>query len=567
MGDEAKMAGLYRTASRQIRDVLLAGDLASVSAVEAGHRREKVRGIVKALDRAAEAWAMAEIPKMYLQAGRKSRAALELLGKKPVRKPLSNPAKVMAETTLDFYLKANRSIIRSAEAFLTMAMEAGRTTSKVQLQEYSLGQSDPAWLNQAAERAMKEEWSKGELKKAIKEHLAGMVEQGNLININGRYLVMDSYADMVARTSLRDAATTATRDLCKEYENDLVEVSDHGTECEVCEPFEGNVYSLSGKDPNHPAIEEYPPYHPNCLHSILPTSQEALDLRSGKEVPVAPPPLPPPPPPPVPVAKPRAPRVPKPKPAPVPAAAPTPAPAAAAGKVEFAYTDVKTIKEAEVWAKANIADAVNYKQCTLEMANLINREWGKMMVPRGWRLSTIGPSRGRYSAFVRWIDTQVPVIGPDGKPVLGPWGGPKYTKGVNVEFRYNPVYFKTKESLDLLNEGLASSGQIIGQTNEGLVWHELGHALDDFFGKEAGGLFHYRTKELWQEFNVRFNDVQDRWAAIARLKAKHGTYMFDTHKGMYKTGEFFAECYRLYKQGLLSEDIEWVADIFRRWGW
>jgi hypothetical protein len=564
MGDEAKMAGLYREASRVIRAVLLEGDLSAISAVEAGRRREMVRKIVKDLDREASAWAMSAIPKMYLQAGRKSRTALEILGKKPVRKPLMNPAKVMAETTLDFYLKANRSIMRSAEAFLTMAMEAGRTTSKVQLQEYSLAQSDPAWLNQAAERAMREEWSKGELKKAITEHLAGMVENGNMININGRYLVMDSYADMVARTSLRDAATTATRDLCREYENDLVEVSDHGTECEECQAFEGNVYSLSGKDPNYPAIEEYPPYHPNCLHSILPTSQEALDLRSGKEVPVAPPP-----PPPVPVARPTPPPVvPKPVPAAVPKPPPAPAPVAAPGKAEFVYTDAKTIKEAKAWAQANIADSVSFAGCDLEFANLINREWGKMMVPKGWRLSKIGPATSsRYSAYVRWKDVRVPVLGPDGKPVIGPWGGPKYTKGVDIEFRYNPTYFGSRDRMNLLNEDLAASGEIIGQTPEGLVWHELGHALDDFYGKEAGGLFHLRTKELWQEFNVRFNDVQDRWAAMARLKAKHGTYMFAVKNGKYLQGEFFAECYRLYKQGLLSEDIEWVADIFRQWGW
>lgn len=566
MGDEAKMAGLYREASRKIRAVLLEGDLSAVSAIEAGRRREMVRKIVKDLDREASAWAMSAIPEMYLQAGRKSRTALEILGKKPRKKPLSNPARVMAETTLDFYLKANRSIMRSAEAFLTMAMEAGRTTSKVSLQEYSLGQSDPAWLNQAAERAMKEEWSKGELKKAITEHLAGMVENGNMININGRYLVMDSYADMVARTSLRDAATTATRDLCREYENDLVEVSDHGTECEVCEPFEGEVFSLSGKDPNHAAIEEYPPYHPNCLHSILPTSQEALDLRSGRETPAVPPP-PPPLPPPVPVAKPRPPRVPKPKPAPVPAAKPTPPPAPAPGKAEFVYTDAKTIKEAEAWAKANIAEAVNYKKCDLAFANIINREWGKFLVPKGWKLTSLGPKKGRFSAYVRWKPVQVPVLGPDGKPVIGPWGGITTKKAIEIDFKYNPVYFETKERMMLLNEGLTADGTIIGQTPEGLAWHELGHALDDFFSREVGGIYHTRTSLLWNEFNLKFPDVQDRWAAMARLKSLHGTYMFKTEKGKYLIGEFFAECYRLYRQGLLSPDIEWAAGMFRQWGW
>jgi hypothetical protein len=90
---------------------------------------------------------------------------------------------------------------------------------------------------------------------------------------------LGAYARMVARTTLREAQTQATLDLCATYENDLVEISDHNTDCELCEQYEGNIYSLSGNDSEYPKLEEETPFHPNCQHSILPTSSEAQRAR------------------------------------------------------------------------------------------------------------------------------------------------------------------------------------------------------------------------------------------------------------------------------------------------
>jgi len=91
---------------------------------------------------------------------------------------------------------------------------------------------------------------------------------------------MSKYAKMVARTEIRKAQTDATLDLCRQYENDLVEVSDHGCDCDECEQYEGNIYSVSGTHPKYPPLGETPPYHPSCKHSLLPTSEEAVSIRS-----------------------------------------------------------------------------------------------------------------------------------------------------------------------------------------------------------------------------------------------------------------------------------------------
>ena len=74
--------------------------------------------------------------------------------------------------------------------------------------------------------------------------------------------------------------TGATLDLCRQYENDLVEVSDHSCDCEECEEYEGNIYSISGTHAKYPALGDSPPFHPNCKHSLHPTSEEAVWARS-----------------------------------------------------------------------------------------------------------------------------------------------------------------------------------------------------------------------------------------------------------------------------------------------
>jgi len=129
------------------------------------------------------------------------------------------------------------------------------------------------------EEAIKAEISRGELKKQIMDYLKRHITEDGLILVKGKYWDARKYAKLVARTELRKAQTEATKDTCKQYENDLVQVSSHGTVCDICIPFEGNVYSISGHDLEFPPLTDDPPYHPHCDHSIHPTSREAIKTR------------------------------------------------------------------------------------------------------------------------------------------------------------------------------------------------------------------------------------------------------------------------------------------------
>ena len=100
----------------------------------------------------------------------------------------------------------------------------------------------------------------------------------------GRNWSLHTYGSMVLRTTSRQAEVLAV--LTADPDQDLYQISSHGTTCEICAPLEGRVYSRSGTDPDFPplaiAFGKVDPagpddlantwlnIHPNCLHVLLP---------------------------------------------------------------------------------------------------------------------------------------------------------------------------------------------------------------------------------------------------------------------------------------------------------
>ena len=100
----------------------------------------------------------------------------------------------------------------------------------------------------------------------------------------GRHWSLHTYCAMVSRTTSRQAEVLAV--LTADPDQDLYQISSHGTTCKVCAPFEGRVYSKSGTNPDYPplaaAFGKQDPagpdtlantwlnIHPNCLHVLLP---------------------------------------------------------------------------------------------------------------------------------------------------------------------------------------------------------------------------------------------------------------------------------------------------------
>ena len=263
----------YAAAGHELRKILLAADSETFDIAEAEELKRKARRVVSYLNAISGRWAQSTAREQYARGQREARRILWRIDKhQPAGKlpALSGPEAVeqAVETTI---LEATGSIMRTVERYVTISLMAARTIrgAPAKVQEFSY-REDEEFLDELAREAVKRELSRAALMKLIRDRLEVLVADEDFIEIVGkdgvkRMYNLGKYAKMVARTTLREAQTRATIDTCGVYENDLVEVSSHGTDCLICLSFEGQVYSISGDHPRYPKLEEWTPFHPNCV--------------------------------------------------------------------------------------------------------------------------------------------------------------------------------------------------------------------------------------------------------------------------------------------------------------
>ena len=116
----------------------------------------------------------------------------------------------------------------------------------------------------------------------------------------GRNWNLHTYGSMVLRTTSRQAEVLAV--LTQDPEQDLYQISAHGSTCKLCASLEGRVYSKSGQDPDFPPLaaafgkmdkagpdtleNSWLNIHPNCLHQLLawtPMGRSEEEIRKIKE--------------------------------------------------------------------------------------------------------------------------------------------------------------------------------------------------------------------------------------------------------------------------------------------
>jgi len=273
---------IYGAAGHELRTLLLSIDLSTFDGAKAEEIKRKARRIVTYLNGVSGRWTRRTTKVAYEKAAEKAKVRLWKLGRRiPRGKPPARSGPQVVEATADTaLLKATGSIMRTVEQFVSAALMGTSATKSIigVVQEFDYDDMEGEIADLAAQ-AVKQELSSGALKKQIMDRLRELVGDENFIQIGERMYNLGAYARMVARTTLREAQTQATLDQCATYENDLVEVSDHNTDCDICLEYEGNVYSLSGNDPEYPVLDEQPPFHPNCKHSILPVSEAEISVR------------------------------------------------------------------------------------------------------------------------------------------------------------------------------------------------------------------------------------------------------------------------------------------------
>lgn len=128
------------------------------------------------------------------------------------------------------------------------------------------------------------------LKKKVTDFLHDLSPGDEFVEFNGRNYklrefvkVITDYADLFRRTDMSKAATMRVLRECREYDNDLVEVSSHQSPCVICAKYEGKIFSISGKHPIYPVVTLLPPFHAGCSHGIYATSDIAIKWREKRD--------------------------------------------------------------------------------------------------------------------------------------------------------------------------------------------------------------------------------------------------------------------------------------------
>lgn len=91
------------------------------------------------------------------------------------------------------------------------------------------------------------------------------------IDTKGRAWSLSTYAEMSVRTASTQAAIDGHQNRLMAGGYDLVIVLGHADSCEICEPWEDKILSLTGRTPGYPTLDDARAdglYHVNCTHSV-----------------------------------------------------------------------------------------------------------------------------------------------------------------------------------------------------------------------------------------------------------------------------------------------------------
>lgn len=282
-----KIKAAYKAAADRLAAVLQRLDPDAYSESTAAAVMTSAQEIVGSLNARSRAWARRALTTAYEDERRISKNRLVVIGAEPGRggKKRHERAKAaLIRQTLRDLFKANATFERTAQQYLGMVRAASRGLQKLEAMSPEL----TTRIGGLAKKAVKDGLARQTLKNQIRKLLDLTLRGRDFISIRGKDGVLrdykaGKYAEMVARTRLREAASEATVNAAREYDHDLVEIPAKGGSCEDCIEIEGQVYSLTGDTPGYPVLtdEERPPIHPNCRHYLRVTSESSLAFRKA----------------------------------------------------------------------------------------------------------------------------------------------------------------------------------------------------------------------------------------------------------------------------------------------
>lgn len=266
--------------------------------------KKEIKARIKRQDKINRVWAGLNIPLAYNTSAAIAKEKLVKLNAKVKKKRfdlISSQSKRNGIKKLLKYMdSANKKILETVDQYFKLLKQSqGQIQNLVDNTEIQEGTEKiieesiiPVARVTESGFTYKATPSRGEVQRSIKKLFQRVFGDFDFITItmkNGktRNYKPTGYMKMLARTEMRMIQTQAVKDRCREYQNDLVQISTHDRFCQICAPFEGQIYSLSGKHPIYPPVQDEPPFHPNCEHNINPTTDEAINIEKdyGKEFP------------------------------------------------------------------------------------------------------------------------------------------------------------------------------------------------------------------------------------------------------------------------------------------
>jgi hypothetical protein len=260
-----ELRALYQKAHKDLQAKLEKATLTDAQRFRYGSQAKQVDAIVKGLNRAVKRFPKTMAGTAFLDGQDLAKDALAEIGE-------SVPAGALgtAINTRTVQAVAKQMAADLTAANQSMGVAARRILRKTQ--QIHLKERD---LNERIAQGILGGKTRQQVSREIARDFERLLGPGVPVEVVGKggrrvHFDPDYYAEMVARTQTREAATEGMLTTCEAADVDLVQISVHDNACPICQPLQGKVYSRTGKDKRFPPLDRQPPYHPNCGHVVVP---------------------------------------------------------------------------------------------------------------------------------------------------------------------------------------------------------------------------------------------------------------------------------------------------------
>jgi len=246
-----QLGGVYRDGEARILRLLGQGSISEWKRDYLNKQLKQIETILHGLEGASRDWAETHVPTVYLHNLRIADQALgSSMGMTAIHQDAMSAIAETLVSDLDHVTGGVGRAVRDVYRQATLGnIQAGLTGGETRRQV-----------------------SKGIVADLQEKGVTGFTDKA------GREWAMSDYAEMVARTTTREASWQGTANRMLEASEDLLQISSHARSCELCEPWQGVVVSMSGETAGYPTLSQAQGEgfgHPNCVHDLLPYVPEA----------------------------------------------------------------------------------------------------------------------------------------------------------------------------------------------------------------------------------------------------------------------------------------------------